>query len=417
MHWLLTTFLVLLVLKMLAELALGMLNRSSVKAHAGKMPEVFQGVMDEKTYKKATNYTLAKNAFSAVECVYGSALLALIVLSGFLPWSFNLLSSWFGSALWAQAMVLFLIGIVLSLPSLPFEWWSQFGIEAQFGFNKSTCSLWLMDKVKGLFLGLALGFPLLWLLLFFFQKNPHTWWLWAFGAIMVFQLLVLLLYPRLILPLFNKLTPLPEGDLRDRLLALGARTGFKASSIHVMDGSKRSTHSNAFFTGFGRFRRIVLFDTLIDQLDPVELEAVLAHEIGHYKRGHVPKMLLLSACSLLCGLIIIAWLMNEAWFFTGFGFPEDLGAARFVPALIVFSLLSGLVSFWLSPLFNHLSRKHEYEADAFAKDVMGSGDALISSLRKMYEKNLSNLTPHPLFSAFYYSHPTLLERETALRKE
>lgn len=416
MHWILQAFILLLTLKLAAELILGVLDRRSVLAHASPMPSAFREVMDESTYQKSTAYTLAKNRFGAVVNTYDAAVLLLIILGGVLPWAFTGLQAWCGETLWAQALTLFAIGVLLSLPSLPFEWWSQFRLEERFGFNKSTLALWLSDKLKGLVLGFALGYPLLCLLLWFFQKAAQSWWLWAFGAVFVFQVLVLLLYPRLILPLFNKLTPLPEGELRDRLLALGERTGFKASTIQVMDGSKRSSHSNAFFTGFGRFRRIVLFDTLIDQLTPEELEAVLAHEIGHYKRGHVPKMLILSAVSLFMGLAVIAWLLNQQAFFTAFGFSADLGASRFVPALLLFSLLSGLITFWLTPFFNALSRKHEYEADAFARSAMGSPEPLIQSLRKMYEKNLGNLTPHPLFSAFYYSHPTLLERERALLK-
>lgn len=416
MHWVIQLFILLLTLKLAAELILGALNRRSVVAHAGQMPDTFKGVMDEETYHKSTAYSLAKNGFGAVVNTYEAVVLLLILLSGVLPWAFRSLQSICGDSLWAQALTLFVIGIALSVPSMPFEWWSQFRLEERFGFNKSTVALWVSDKLKGLVIGFALGYPLLCLLLWFFHKTSGTWWIWAFGAIFIFQILVLLLYPRLILPLFNTLTPLPEGPLRDRLLALGERTGFKASTIHVMDGSKRSSHSNAFFTGFGRFRRIVLFDTLVEQLEPEELEAVLAHEIGHYKRGHVPKMLALSAVSLFIGLGVIAWLMGEPWFFTAFGFSADLGAARFVPALLLFSLLSGLVTFWLTPFFNALSRKHEYEADAFAREAMGSPDPLVRSLRKMYEKNLGNLTPHPLFSAFYYSHPTLLEREQSLRE-
>jgi STE24 endopeptidase len=225
-----------------------------------------------------------------------------------------------------------------------------------------------------------------------------------------FQLLMLVLEPRLIRPLFNKLTPLPEGELRARLMALAERTGFKASTIQVMDGSKRSAHSNAFFTGFGRFRRIVLYDTLINQLSPTELEAVLAHEVGHYKCGHIPKMLAVSALIQLAMFALIAWLMQAAWFNPAVGLP----AGALAPTLLVFSLLSGPVMFWLTPLGNLVSRKHEYEADAFARRAMQSPAPLIGALHKLAEKNLSNLTPHRWFSGFYYSHPTLLEREQSL---
>jgi STE24 endopeptidase len=239
------------------------------------------------------------------------------------------------------------------------------------------------------------------------------WWLWAFIALFAFQLVMVVVYPMYIMPLFNKFEELPEGGLRERLVGLGDRTGFLAKTILVMDGSKRSGHSNAFFTGFGRFRRIVLFDTLIEQLSERELEAVLAHEIGHYKKGHIPKTMLLAAASLFVSFAFIGWLAQASWFVIPFGFemlPGQLG-----PTLLLFGLLSGFLTFWLSPLTNRLSRKHEYEADHFAYKALDSDAVpMIGALRALSEKNLSNLTPHPYYSAFYYSHPTLLERESAL---
>jgi STE24 endopeptidase len=229
---------------------------------------------------------------------------------------------------------------------------------------------------------------------------------------LAFQLMMIVLAPVVILPLFNKFTPLPEGSLRERLLKLAERTDFRAQSIQVMDGSKRSRHSNAFFTGFGRFRKIVLFDTLIAQLAEPELEAVLAHEIGHYKKKHIVKMLGWSAMSSLGGFYVIAVLAKQEWFYRAFGFePGNL-----TPALLLFGLLAGPVTFWLSPMLHAWSRRYEYQADAFAAQVMNESRSLIGALRKLTEKNLSNLTPHPVYSAFYYSHPTLLERERALTK-
>jgi STE24 endopeptidase len=239
-----------------------------------------------------------------------------------------------------------------------------------------------------------------------------TWWLWGFALVFGFQLLMLVLYPKLILPLFNKLTPLPEGELRTRLMALGDRTGFRARTIEVIDGSKRSSHSNAYFTGFGRFRRIVLFDTLIAQMSSEELEAVLAHEIGHYRRGHIPKMIALSAVMMFGGFAVVAWLARSPWFNPAFGFQP----AQLAPSFLLFGLLSGAVTFWFTPLANLLSRRYEYEADAFARDAMGGPVAMIGALRKLAQKNLTNLTPHPWFSGFYYSHPTIVEREAALNR-
>jgi STE24 endopeptidase len=291
------------------------------------------------------------------------------------------------------------------------EWWSQFRLEEKFGFNKSTPGLWVMDHIKSLLLGLAIGFPLLWALLALVGWVGAQWWVWGFGLLFAFQLLMFVLYPKLIMPLFNKLSPLPEGEARSRLMALADRTGFLCQTIEVMDGSKRSGHSNAFFTGFGRFRRIVLFDTLMAQLAQEEIEAVLAHEIGHYKRGHIPQRLVTMALLQFAAFAAIAWLANAPWFNAAFGLPAGVLA----PTFLLFSLLSGLVTFWFSPISHWVSRKHEYEADAFAKNAMSGPAPLVTALRKMSQKNLSNLTPHPLYSAVYYSHPTLVERERALQ--
>jgi STE24 endopeptidase len=299
------------------------------------------------------------------------------------------------------------------IPSLPFEWWETFRLEAQFGFNKMTPGLWIADRLKGAALLVAIGFPLLWGLLALVGLAGDAWWLWGFGLLFGVQLLMLVLYPRLILPIFNKLTPLPEGPLRERLFALADRTGFKASTIEVMDGSKRSGHANAFFTGFGRFRRIVLLDTLLNQLTEEETEAVLAHEVGHYRRGHVPKMLATSAALQFAGFFAVAWLAKSDWFNPSFGFQ----AGELAPAFLLFGLTSGLATFWFAPLGNRVSRKHEFEADAFAREAMGGPSALVSALRKLAGKSLVNLTPHPLFSAVYYSHPALVERERALLAE
>jgi STE24 endopeptidase len=218
------------------------------------------------------------------------------------------------------------------------------------------------------------------------------------------------LAPVLILPLFNRFTPLPAGPLRERLLRLAARTRFRARAIQVMDGSKRSRHSNAFFTGFGRFRKIVLYDTLVEQLTAPELEAVLAHEIGHYRMRHLPKLLLGSAAGALAGFWLLAWLAGRAWFYEGFGFaPGHPG-----PTLLLFGLLAGVAGFWLAPLWRGWSRRCEYQADAFAAAAVGGPEPLLGALRQLAEKNLSNLTPHPCYRRFYYSHPTLRERERAL---
>jgi len=402
---------VLLAAKWLAQLWLERLNRRNVQAHAEAVPETFRGVIDDSTYAKSVKYTLAKSGLQRIELTYNTALLGVILFSGVLPLSFAWFQKGLGISAWSMALYLFVIGLVLSLPGLPLEWYAQFRLEEQFGFNTTTQKLWWLDRLKGLILAAALGYPLLVLVLKLVDWTGHWWWLWAWGALLVFQLLMAVLAPVLIMPLFNRFTPLPEGSLRERLLKLSDKTRFQAKGIQVMDGSKRSRHSNAFFTGFGRFRKIVLFDTLIQQLAEPELEAVLAHEIGHYKKRHIPKMLAASAVGSLGGFYVVAWLARQEWFYRAFGFA----AGSVIPALLLFGLLAGVAMFWLSPVAHWWSRRYEYQADAFAAKVMEEPQSLIGALRKLNEKNLSNLTPHPLYSGFYYSHPTLLEREEALR--
>jgi STE24 endopeptidase len=400
----------LLLAKWAAQLWLEQLNRRHVLAHAGGVPAAFKGVVDEATYAKSVQYTLAKGRLDQAQVTYNSGVLLLVLFSGVLPWGFHECTQGLGGSAWAMAGFLFFTAIALSLPGLPLDWYDQFRLEDRFGFNTTTQKLWWMDRLKGLLLATVLGYPLLVLVLKLVEWMGPWWWLWAWGALLGFQLLLLVLAPVLILPLFNKFTALPEGALRERLLKLAERTRFRARSIQVMDGSKRSRHSNAFFTGFGGFRKIVLFDTLIQQLAELELEAVLAHEIGHFKKKHIPKTLLVSALGSLAGFWLIALLAQQEWFYRSFGFEPG----SIVPALLLFGLLSGVVTFWFSPVAHWWSRRYEYQADAFAAQAMTESGSLIGALRKLNEKNLSNLTPHPLYSGFYYSHPTLLERERAL---
>ena len=395
------------------QLWLEQLNQSHVLAHAGAVPEAFKGVMDEATYAKSVRYTLAKSRLDQIAGTWGSVVLVAVLFSGLLPWGLHGFDQRLGSSAWAMAAFLLVTSVALSLPSLPLDWYDQFRLEERFGFNTTTQKLWWMDRLKGLLLGIVLGYPLLALILKLVEWMGPWWWLWGWGAMLGFQLLMMVLAPVLILPLFNKFTPLPEGSLRERLLKLAERTRFRARSIQVMDGSKRSRHSNAFFTGFGGFRKIVLFDTLIQQLAELELEAVLAHEIGHFKKKHIPKTLLVSALGSLAGFWLVSLLATQEWFYRSFGFEPG----SIVPALLLFGLVSGVITFWFSPVAHWWSRRNEYQADAFAAAVMSEPRSLIGALRKLNEKNLSNLTPHPLYSGFYYSHPTLLEREQALAGE
>jgi STE24 endopeptidase len=408
--------LVLILARAITELWLSRLNQHHARTNANEVPPAFRRIIDEPTYHCSVDYTLAKSRFGDIANVFDTVVLVAVLFSGVLPWAFGRFTASFGTSIWVLADFLFVTGIALSLLALPFAWYAQFKLEERFGFNTTTMQTWVIDRVKGFLLALLLGYPLLALVLKLIEWTGANWWLWAAAVVIVFQLLLLLIAPAVIMPLFNKFTPLPEGALRERLFALALRTDFPTRSIDVMDGSKRSRHSNAFFTGFGRFRKIVLFDTLIAQLTEPELESVLAHEIGHYKKRHVMKFLGLSIAGVFMVFAAIAWLARQQWFYRAFGFEHQGGfaAANVVPAMLLFALLAGTMGFWLSPFVHILSRRFEYEADAFASATMGEAQSLVQALRKLSEKNLSNLNPHPLYSGFYYSHPTLFERERAL---
>src|SRR6266850_723556 len=409
--------LLLILARAITELCLSRLNQRHVRANVNEVPPEFREIIDEPTYRRSVDYTLVKSRFGEIAGAFDFLLLIAVLFSGVLPWAFGKFTANFGTSVWAMASFLLVAGIALSVLALPFAWYAQFKLEERFGFNTTTMKTWAVDRVKGFLLALLLGYPLLALVLKLIEWTGANWWLWAAAVVIAFQLLVLLIAPAIIMPLFNKFTPLPEGTLRERLFALARRTDFPTRSIEVMDGSKRSRHSNAFFTGFGRFRKIVLFDTLVAQLTEPELESVLAHEIGHYKKRHVLKLLGVSIAGVLLAFAAIAWLARQQWFYRAFGFEHQTGfaAANVVPAMLLFVLLAGTISFWVSPLIHIWSRRFEYEADAFARATMGEAQPLIQALRKLTEKSLSNLTPHPLYSGFYYSHPTLFERERAMQ--
>jgi STE24 endopeptidase len=409
--------LVLILARATTELWLSRLNQGYVRAHANELPRPFHGIIDDATYRRSVDYTLAKSRFGDIAGVFDAVVLIALLFSGALPWAFGKFHASFGTSVLAMAGFLFVTGIALSILGLPFAWYAQFKLEERFGFNTATIKTWILDRMKGFLLAVLLGYPLLALVLKIIEWTGGNWWLWAAALVIAFQLLLLLIAPAVIMPLFNKFTPLPQGGLRQRLFALAQRTGFPTRSIDVMDGSKRSRHSNAFLTGFGRFRKIVLFDTLVAQLTEPELESVLAHEIGHYKKRHVLKSLGVSIAGVFVAFGAIAWLARQQWFYPAFGFEHQRGfaAANVVPAMLLFALLAGTISFCLSPFIHMWSRRFEYEADAFARATMGEAQSLVQALRKLSKKNLSNLTPHPLYSGFYYSHPDLLERERALR--
>ena len=402
----------LILVRYIFEFCLDRLNTSHVQKHADQIPESFRKIMDQKTYQKSVMYTLTKAKFGTFSDTYSTVLLIALLFNGIFATVFKSISTSLGDSHFAQATSLWALLWLFSMLGLPFSWYSQFRLEERFGFNTSTQKTWWGDQLKGFLLSFLIGVPLLWLILLLSDFGGELWWLWVWGVIVAFQLLMSVLAPIFILPLFNKFTPLPDGDLKERLNRLATRTGFVNAGIQIMDGSRRSKHSNAFFTGLGKGRKIALFDTLVEQLDDEELEAVLAHEIGHFKLKHVPKMIGWSFAMTLIGLYLLNILAQQPLFVEAFGFTAD----DYAPAFLVFSLLAGSVTFWLTPLSSFWSRQFEYQADAYATNAINANQPMISALRKLNRENLSNLSPHPLYSGFHYDHPTLLERETAMKK-
>ena len=378
-----------------------------VAAHREQVPPAFAARIGIAAHRKAADYTLAKQRLAMVHLAVDAILLLAMTLGGGLAaivaWTETLPVGPI-----ARDVAMFAIaGVLYGAVSLPFSWYHTFRIEERFGFNRMTLGLWLTDLGKGLAVALVLGLPLLLLVLWLMRAAGTYWWLWAWGAWMAFQLLVLVLYPTLIAPLFNKFTPMGESAARERVLALLARCGFTSAGLFVMDGSKRSGHGNAYFTGFGKAKRIVFFDTLLLRLAPEEVEAVLAHELGHYKLRHVAKRVVWSAVLSLAILALLAWLAGASWFYAGLGIPAALvpvAEARPGVALELFLLALPVFTFLLEPLSAQYSRRHEFEADAFATRH-ASATALAMALVKLYEDNAATLTPDPVHSAFYDSHP------------
>ncbi len=411
-------FLTFFILEFLVEFILNEMNISYVRKRwvEQKIPDFFQGKMSPKDYRKSVEYTLAKGRFQRWAEVYGALVTLFVLFGGVLPyldWFSQHVGGRFPSTTQAAGILFsFSTGLIFSILSLPTDLYSTLVIEERFGFNKTTLKLYLTDKLKGLFLGVVIGIPFLFGVLWLMEGTGSYWWLWAFFFIFAFQFLMVMIYPTLIAPLFNKFEPLRDGELRQRILALADQVGFKTDGVYTMDGSRRSAHSNAYFTGIGKTKRIVLFDTLIEQMTIDQGLAVLAHEMGHYKMKHIRRMLVIRGICLLVGLYILNLLVGYEPMFRAFGLekPSNYGA------LVLFSLLSGPVTFYLNPLMNFLSRKHEYEADRFATRTLKDGRPMEEALIGLTVKNLSNLTPHPWYSAYHYSHPTTAERVSAIRK-
>ena len=402
-----TLFLVALAISLLVRLWLSRRQVTHVRAHRDTVPSAFAPSVGLAAHQKAADYTVAKQRLGTLNTLVDGALLVAMTVGGGLSAIIGWTEAFDVAPLWRDVLLFAITGIAYGLVSLPFSWYQTFRIEERFGFNRMSLALWLTDLAKGMAVAIALGLPLLVLVLWLMRTAGPLWWLWTWGAWMAFQLLVLVLYPTLIAPLFNKFTPLAAGPARERIEALLARCGFARAGLYVMDGSKRSGHGNAYFTGFGRAKRIVFFDTLLTRLVPDEIEAVLAHELGHYKLKHVAKRVAWSAVMSLVVLALLAWFARQPWFYAGLGIPDSLLAASMARpgvALELFLLALPVFTFVLEPLGSLYSRKHEFEADAYATRHADAA-ALAQALVKLYEDNAATLTPDPLHSAFYDSHP------------
>lgn len=295
------------------------------------------------------------------------------------------------------------------LLELPFTLWQTFRLEQRFGFNKMTWHLWLADAAKGVVVGVLVGLPIAALILWIMGTAGSMWWLWAWGTWMAFNLLLMLVYPTFIAPLFNKFAPLDDAGLKARVTALMQRCGFAAKGLFVMDGSRRSAHANAYFTGFGASKRVVFYDTLLRQLSAGEVEAVLAHELGHFKHRHIVKRMVMLFAASFAGFALLGWLSGRSWFYAGLGVQPLLGASNDAVALLLFMIAVPVLGFFIAPLSTRLSRRDEFEADAYAI-AQTNGTDLSTALLKLYQDNASTLTPDPVFVKFYYSHPPASER-------
>ena len=401
-----------LVLGLLLKLYLSSRQIRHVARHRDTVPQAFAATISLASHQKAADYTLTKARFGLLELAFGSAVLLGWTLLGGLD-SLNQALANSALAQWGplatQMALVAGFGLISGALDLPFTLYSTFRIEERFGFNKMSLQLWLADLFKSTLVGMVIGLPIVALILWLMDSAGPLWWLWAWAAWMGFNLLVLVLYPTVIAPIFNKFKPLEDDSLKARVTALMQRCGFAAKGLYVMDGSKRSAHANAYFTGFGAAKRVVFYDTLLKQLSPAEVDAVLAHELGHFKHKHIIQRIVMLFAMSLAGFALIGYLSQQIWFYTGLGVRPNLGAPNDALALLLFMLAIPLFSFFISPLMAQLSRQHEFQADAYAA-MQTDGRDLASALLKLYQDNASTLTPDPVFVKFYYSHPPASER-------
>ena len=401
-----------LVLGLLVKFYLASRQIRHVMQHRDQVPDAFAETITLQSHQKAADYTVAKTRFGLLGMAFGSAVLLGWTLLGGLDLLNQAIGAWGLNAygvLVPQLALLAIFAVIGGLLDLPFTLYSTFRIEERFGFNKITLRLWLADLVKATLVGTAVGLPIVALILWLMGSAGSLWWLWAWSAWMGFNLLALVLYPTVIAPLFNKFKPLEDETLKARVTALMQRCGFAAKGLFVMDGSKRSAHANAYFTGFGAAKRVVFYDTLLSQLSPNEVDAVLAHELGHFKHKHIIKRIVLMFAMSLAGFALLGWLSSQVWFYTGLGVRPNLAGGNDALALLLFLAVVPLFSFFITPLSARFSRKHEFEADAYALSKTDGKD-LQSALLKLYKDNASTLTPDAMFVKFYYSHPPASER-------
>ncbi|UJW81790.1 M48 family metallopeptidase [Hydrogenophaga sp. SL48] len=407
-------FCVALVLGLVVRTVLSSRQIRHVVHHRDGVPEPFAATIGLDAHRKAADYTVAKARFGMLEAALEAFLLLGWTLLGGLHWLNQTLLAWMGPGMWQQLALLGSFTLIGALLTLPMGWWATFRLEERFGFNKMSLGLWLADMLKGGMVGALIGLPIAALVLWLMGAAGSAWWLWAWGAWMAFSLLMLVFYPTVIAPLFNKFDPLQDEVLKNRVNALMKRCGFAAKGLFVMDGSKRSAHANAYFTGFGAAKRVVFFDTLLQQLSPPEIDAVLAHELGHYKRRHIFQRTVMMFGLSLLGFALLGWVSRQAWFYNGLGVLPSMDAPNDALALLLFLMVVPLFTYFLSPLMAQLSRRHEFEADAYAI-AHTDGNDLASALLKLYKDNASTLTPDPVYARFYYSHPPASERIARLR--
>jgi STE24 endopeptidase len=390
------------------ETALAAVNLRHVRASRG-VPAPLEGRVDEATAERSRAYTLANGRFGLLQGAFGTAVTLAVLLSGVLPALDHALARRGIDGAHRFVAFLGILALAGSALSLPFAAWHTFVLEERFGFNRATPRLWVVDRLKALAVEVALGVPLLYAAYGFMRFTGPRWWIWLFAFLLAVQLVMLWLYPAVIAPLFNRFVPLPDGPLRERLVALAQDAGFAHRGLYVMDASRRSGHSNAYFTGIFR-PRIVLFDTLVEGMSVDEAASVLAHEIGHFRARHVHRRLALSAAFLLATLFVLSLLVPWPPLHAAFGFP----APTLEGAVAILSLGGSAFVFWLQPLASLLSRRHEYEADRYSLRFARAPEALKEALVRLNRENLSNLHPHPWYSAWHYSHPTLVERLAAI---